>query len=728
MQNGGGSGVPSGQNGAQTHIHNGLVTVKLNDIADLARCPVCRGILKDTRTISVCMHRFCRTCIEAWLRTNIDNTCPQCRVSFASRRNCKPDPTFDQLLKAIFGADTSITDDAFLKPPSEVLAAAKIIGTDLELLREAQRLSAIKAGNNQATQQDYGWDITANRLPDASVAHPAAMHVDIDIAAAPVAAAAAAATSGPRNGLNGQQQHDDDNEGFIDTNPQLKGKAKYKRPASAPAHGAVNGIGKDGGDGNNKKIKINNTKQLGSAPGMYSEPGEGTDQGYTFPEDNIDQEKSTPNATTQGVTTTTTAATTTAAAAAVPHFRSPSKGPGTPSSKYFGVRKYYPLGPGTQPWYLAYSQEGGTTPSTSHYIKLGQFSSEEEAARIHDVHTLRIKGINPKKLSSSGSNLNFPYLSTIYVRLLAHGIAPGATSSEYEAASSKINTAVHGVGAPPGWHPPLEKNENSASNKGGGRGGGANGSRPPTGASIGSGGGGGGGGAGVNKGGAGMHKNKKMKSSSPAAAAAAGVVPNYQGVHVANRNQHYGELCQKDGDTQGGGDALEEEVDVAALRAEELAKQFSFSSMLGPSSGFPTAVVIELKPVDGLSLSYTCKMIWLTCPGDTLISAIAMFIAEGINTVTKTQVIDNYEDDGGGGGAVTKKEEMDIDTSNTVSASSIYLNAVNELDASADFMSVYKEIEGSGGLLALTPTMRIRDLVLLLADCGEDLVLEYSIQ
>jgi hypothetical protein len=654
-----------------------------------------------------------------------DNTCPQCRESFSSRRNCKPDPTFDQLLKAIFGADTSTADDAFLNPPSEALAAAKTIGTDLELLREAQRLLVMKAKNGPTAQQhEYRREMDSTTLTR--------KHMDAP-PPPPTAAVGSGRGNDLRNGNNGQQQQQhqqqnqdyDNNEGLYTRKPQLIDKVNYKRPASAPAHDLANNDVSNA-DGMKKKIKKNTTLPIVSAAGMGTKGREDTDQGYqhqtTYGDAsmNKDLNRNPARSTQVGATPhTNPAATTTtaAAAAALPHFRSPSKGPGRPSTKYFGVRKYHPLGPGTQPWYLAYSQEGGTTSSTVHYIKLGQYSSEEEAARIHDIHTLRSKGIHPKKLSSAGSNLNFPYLSTIYVRLLAHGIAPGATPSEYEAASSKISTAVHGVGAPPGWHPPLEKIENRA---GGSRGGGS------------------GAGAGSDKRGADVHTNKKLKFSS---AAAASTLLHHQSGYVANGNQPYNnkKVNSKHGNTQilGGDDAaaatFENKVDAAVLRAEELATKFSLSNMLGPSSGRPTAVVIELKPSDGLSLSKTWKMDWMMCPQDTIISEIAAIIAEGINnkgeTASKNKISgDNGVMGGGNGDVILKTEEVDITMSGPVSASSVYLNTVNELDASADFMSVYKEIEGSGGLLALTPTMQIRDLILLLADCGEDLVLEYVIQ
>jgi hypothetical protein len=506
-------------------------------------------------------------------------------------------------------------------------------------------------------------DFKVNKVPQQQ---QATVHVHAD-SSLPAAA----------NGFSGNG-HNDDANGDHANGGQLKGKAKYKRPASAPLiNDGAGGGGVEGNNNNNKKIK------------MSGGGGEDTqdEEDYYYAEDRIMNQNTATTTTTTTTMATTPATTTTATAAdAVPHFRSPSKGPGAPSTKYYGVRKYYPLGREKPPWYLSYYQEGNTA-STTHYIKLGQFSTEEAAARIHDLHTIRSKGINPKKLSSSGSNLNFPYLSTIYVRLLAHGIAPGATPVEYEAASGKIDAAVLGVGAPPGWYPPLEK-EKLTKNKGTRNG---NTSRPPS------------GGAHVpgSKGGAGTHKNKKAKASPAALAVAADIV-------------NHNELLYSTTDV--GGDA--QLVDVAARRAEELAKRFSSTEMLGPSSGRPTAVVIELKPADGVPGAKTWNMNWITCPADMLISEIAQSIAQGINKgETQDQI---------GGGSdfdnFLKKEDK-----GSLSASSIYLNAANELDANADFMAVYKEIDGAGGVLALTPTMQVRDLLLLLADCGEDLVLEYSL-
>lgn len=81
------------------------------------------------------MHRFCKDCIEAWLRTQIENNCPQCRVKFSSKRDCKPDPNFDLLLGAMFGNIPEF-EQRMLDPSVEVLEAARAVGHQIVLAKE----------------------------------------------------------------------------------------------------------------------------------------------------------------------------------------------------------------------------------------------------------------------------------------------------------------------------------------------------------------------------------------------------------------------------------------------------------------------------------------------------------------------------------------------------------------------------------------------------------------
>ncbi|MED6185249.1 hypothetical protein PIB30_055243, partial [Stylosanthes scabra] len=42
----------------------GYVYVELLEIRKDVQCPICLGIIKKTRTVMECLHRFCRECID----------------------------------------------------------------------------------------------------------------------------------------------------------------------------------------------------------------------------------------------------------------------------------------------------------------------------------------------------------------------------------------------------------------------------------------------------------------------------------------------------------------------------------------------------------------------------------------------------------------------------------------------------------------------------------------
>ena len=78
----------------------------------------------------------------------------------------------------------------------------------------------------------------------------------------------------------------------------------------------------------------------------------------------------------------------------------------------------------------------------------------------------------------------------------------------------------------------------------------------------------------------------------------------------------------------------------------------------------------------------------------------------------------------GGGGSATGGGTQEVIK---LAGSNILLHAVNELDADADFAAVYAADTCADGTLALRRHLTVRDLLLVLADCGEDLVLEYTL-
>lgn len=89
---------PSSSNGDNKDEY---VAVKLSDIRKEVQCPICLGIIRKTRTVMECLHRFCRECIDKSMRLG-NNECPACRTHCASRRSLRDDPNYDALIAALY--------------------------------------------------------------------------------------------------------------------------------------------------------------------------------------------------------------------------------------------------------------------------------------------------------------------------------------------------------------------------------------------------------------------------------------------------------------------------------------------------------------------------------------------------------------------------------------------------------------------------------------------------
>ncbi|KAH9554904.1 hypothetical protein CY35_08G086900 [Sphagnum magellanicum] len=77
------------------------MSVCLPDIRKEMQCPICLGIIRKTRTVMECLHRFCRECIDKSMRLG-NNECPACRAHCASRRSLRDDPKFDNLVAVLY--------------------------------------------------------------------------------------------------------------------------------------------------------------------------------------------------------------------------------------------------------------------------------------------------------------------------------------------------------------------------------------------------------------------------------------------------------------------------------------------------------------------------------------------------------------------------------------------------------------------------------------------------
>ncbi|KAL3509325.1 hypothetical protein ACH5RR_028726 [Cinchona calisaya] len=78
-----------------------LFFAQIFDARKDVECPICLGIIKKTRTVMGCLHRFCRECIDKSMRLG-NNECPACRIHCASRRSLRDNVDFDALIEAIY--------------------------------------------------------------------------------------------------------------------------------------------------------------------------------------------------------------------------------------------------------------------------------------------------------------------------------------------------------------------------------------------------------------------------------------------------------------------------------------------------------------------------------------------------------------------------------------------------------------------------------------------------
>ncbi|WVZ06391.1 hypothetical protein V8G54_019737 [Vigna mungo] len=78
-----------------------LYPLDLEDLRKDVECPICLGIIRNTRTVMECMHRFCKECIEKSFRLG-NNECPACRTHCSSRRSLREDILFDEIIAALY--------------------------------------------------------------------------------------------------------------------------------------------------------------------------------------------------------------------------------------------------------------------------------------------------------------------------------------------------------------------------------------------------------------------------------------------------------------------------------------------------------------------------------------------------------------------------------------------------------------------------------------------------
>ncbi|EEC79461.1 hypothetical protein OsI_20471 [Oryza sativa Indica Group] len=137
-----------------------FILVKLMDIRKEVQCPICLGIIRKTRTVMECLHRFCRDCIDKSMRLG-NNECPACRTHCASRRSLRDDPNYDALILALYPDIDKYEEEELAFSEEERTRNKKIQASIAETFRRqsealVKKRSVAKATGSTITRRTRG--------------------------------------------------------------------------------------------------------------------------------------------------------------------------------------------------------------------------------------------------------------------------------------------------------------------------------------------------------------------------------------------------------------------------------------------------------------------------------------------------------------------------------------------------------------------------------------------
>ncbi|CAN6453408.1 unnamed protein product [Victoria cruziana] len=144
-------GSPSSSSGEKDEF----VLVKLSDIRKEVQCPICLGIIRKTRTVMECLHRFCRECIDKSMRLG-NNECPACRTHCASRRSLRDDPNYDALIAAIYPDIDKYEEEELAFHEEEKTRNKQIQASIAQTLRRQSEALARRRNTAKVTAKAHG--------------------------------------------------------------------------------------------------------------------------------------------------------------------------------------------------------------------------------------------------------------------------------------------------------------------------------------------------------------------------------------------------------------------------------------------------------------------------------------------------------------------------------------------------------------------------------------------
>lgn len=129
------------ESGTDPEQFDEFLDVSLSDLRGYLECQICLGIIKNTRTVMGCLHRFCKECIDKHIRMG-NNECPTCKEHCASRRSLRDDVVFDSIISAVY-SDVKICEN---KRQSKVGKARKIGASSTSRMTHRRRRAYSRRG------------------------------------------------------------------------------------------------------------------------------------------------------------------------------------------------------------------------------------------------------------------------------------------------------------------------------------------------------------------------------------------------------------------------------------------------------------------------------------------------------------------------------------------------------------------------------------------------------
>ncbi|CAO2177912.1 unnamed protein product [Urochloa humidicola] len=149
-EDGGDSDSSQSDDGGGGGGNDGFMLVKLAELRKEVQCPICLGIIRKTRTVMECLHRFCRDCIDKSMRLG-NNECPACRTHCASRRSLRDDPNYDTLIAALYPDIDKYEEEELAFSEQEKTRNRKIQETIEETYRRQSEAIGKKRSTAKAT-------------------------------------------------------------------------------------------------------------------------------------------------------------------------------------------------------------------------------------------------------------------------------------------------------------------------------------------------------------------------------------------------------------------------------------------------------------------------------------------------------------------------------------------------------------------------------------------------